>query len=148
MRISDWSSDVCSSDLLAARRGGLPRPTVRNARRRGHDPRASGRCARRNGLLEQLSQRRRRQQRRRPAPPRDARARLAYHAAGRRDERSEEHTSELQSLMRISYAVFCLKKKNKTEHIASTNTNENHRTTTTACQTRSPPHNLAKHSPR
>src|SRR3546814_6803677 len=30
--------------------------------------------------------------------------------------RSEEHTSELQSLMRISYAVFCLKKKNKTEH--------------------------------
>src|SRR3546814_3836658 len=33
--------------------------------------------------------------------------------AGRRDGRSEEHTSELQSLMRISYAVFCLKKKNK-----------------------------------
>src|SRR3546814_9204447 len=30
--------------------------------------------------------------------------------------RSEEHTSELQSLMRISYAVFCLKKKNKTTH--------------------------------
>src|SRR3546814_9693194 len=30
----------------------------------------------------------------------------------RRDGRSEEHTSELQSLMRISYAVFCLKKKN------------------------------------
>src|SRR3546814_4512183 len=32
---------------------------------------------------------------------------------GRRRVRSEEHTSELQSLMRISYAVFCLKKKNK-----------------------------------
>src|SRR3546814_2626035 len=32
----------------------------------------------------------------------------------RRDRRSEEHTSELQSLMRISYAVFCLKKKKKT----------------------------------
>src|SRR3546814_2832978 len=31
----------------------------------------------------------------------------------RRDIRSEEHTSELQSLMRISYAVFCLKNKNK-----------------------------------
>src|SRR3546814_5615985 len=30
-------------------------------------------------------------------------------------ERSEEHTSELQSLMRISYAVFCLKKKKRTE---------------------------------
>src|SRR3546814_3334174 len=33
--------------------------------------------------------------------------------------RSEEHTSELQSLMRISYAVFCLKKNNKTKHTAS-----------------------------
>src|SRR3546814_1489511 len=32
------------------------------------------------------------------------------------DRRSEEHTSELQSLMRISYAVFCLKKKNKINH--------------------------------
>src|SRR3546814_9966230 len=31
-------------------------------------------------------------------------------------DRSEEHTSELQSLMRISYAVFCLKKKNKTQY--------------------------------
>src|SRR3546814_1894708 len=31
--------------------------------------------------------------------------------------RSEEHTSELQSLMRISYAVFCLKKKTTTQHI-------------------------------
>src|SRR3546814_8431591 len=37
----------------------------------------------------------------------------------RRDpaERSEEHTSELQSLMRISYAVFCLKKKKKTKNL-------------------------------
>src|SRR3546814_4449868 len=37
----------------------------------------------------------------------------ALDPATRRDARSEEHTSELQSLMRISYAVFCLKKKNK-----------------------------------
>src|SRR3546814_8805173 len=36
---------------------------------------------------------------------------------GARLARSEEHTSELQSLMRISYAVFCLKKKNKTKKI-------------------------------
>src|SRR3546814_8902517 len=38
---------------------------------------------------------------------------------GRRenDRRSEEHTSELQSLMRISYAVFCLQKKNTTPHV-------------------------------
>src|SRR3546814_10083251 len=35
----------------------------------------------------------------------------ASHPQGRRQVRSEEHTSELQSLMRISYAVFCLKKK-------------------------------------
>src|SRR3546814_7387791 len=34
----------------------------------------------------------------------------------REGERSEEHTSELQSLMRISYAVFCLKKKKQTNH--------------------------------
>src|SRR3546814_7180738 len=34
--------------------------------------------------------------------------------------RSEEHTSELQSLMRISYAVFCLKKKKKHQHISAT----------------------------
>src|SRR3546814_3236946 len=35
-------------------------------------------------------------------------------------ERSEEHTSELQSLMRISYAVFCLKKKNDYKNITTT----------------------------
>src|SRR3546814_1263132 len=35
--------------------------------------------------------------------------------------RSEEHTSELQSLMRISYAVFCLKKKNKNQHSKAQN---------------------------
>src|SRR3546814_3373454 len=63
---------------------------------------------------------------RRPAAPGDALARYKVagrgrivqrairrrRAAGRSGHRSEEHTSELQSLMRISYAVFCLKKKN------------------------------------
>src|SRR3546814_2281811 len=39
------------------------------------------------------------------------------------DLRSEEHTSELQSLMRISYAVFCLKKKKTTTHTKTTNNN-------------------------
>src|SRR3546814_1515346 len=38
-----------------------------------------------------------------------------------RAERSEEHTSELQSLMRISYAVFCLKKKKNTKKITTQN---------------------------
>src|SRR3546814_5737694 len=42
------------------------------------------------------------------------RQRLAVQAGGQQGQRrSEEHTSELQSLMRISYAVFCLKNKNK-----------------------------------
>src|SRR3546814_1111945 len=39
--------------------------------------------------------------------------------------RSEEHTSELQSLMRISYAVFCLKKKNRTQSIRQIHTSKN-----------------------
>src|SRR3546814_4693555 len=47
----------------------------------------------------------------------------------RNDMRSEEHTSELQSLMRISYAVFCLKKKNSMQTPAyhSTHSHENSR---------------------
>src|SRR3546814_8183156 len=42
----------------------------------------------------------------------------AYEAVRRRPARSEEHTSELQSLLRISYAVFCLKKKKNRTHIS------------------------------
>src|SRR3546814_2139922 len=55
----------------------------------------------------------------RPAePPADAeRAVQLQRGGGRR--RSEEHTSELQSLMRISYAVFCLKKKKKVQHMST-----------------------------
>src|SRR3546814_3488473 len=44
---------------------------------------------------------------------------------GARRNRSEEHTSELQSLMRISYAVFCLKKKKKHVHYKTTNDHMN-----------------------
>src|SRR3546814_1647644 len=50
----------------------------------------------------------------------EAEERAAKTAGGR----SEEHTSELQSLMRISYAVFCLKKKKKRKHIVYENANE------------------------
>src|SRR3546814_4152896 len=46
----------------------------------------------------------------------DSRGRYAVRAQDVRVGRSEEHTSELQSLMRISYAVFCLKKKNDHSH--------------------------------
>src|SRR3546814_8700706 len=45
--------------------------------------------------------------------------------------RSEEHTSELQSLMRISYAVFCLKKKKPNKQTNKINCNYNHNKTTT-----------------
>src|SRR3546814_4758132 len=45
--------------------------------------------------------------------------------SGHRDHRSEEHTSELQSLMRISYAVFCLKKKNNNNTLTTLTTQEN-----------------------
>src|SRR3546814_6903037 len=44
------------------------------------------------------------------------RSQKAIVAKRQREQRSEEHTSELQSLMRISYAVFCLKKKNTETH--------------------------------
>src|SRR3546814_2306023 len=109
MRISDWSSDVCSSD----------RPDLRflgNLHRRSDA--SSGRH-----LSAQLDIAH-------PARHRDRRCDEARtdadpgrHGTGRgraalseicADLRSEEHTSELQSLMRISYAVFCLKKKNDT----------------------------------
>src|SRR3546814_5053457 len=83
MRISDWSSDVCSSDLSGTSSLGSPR--TRTSRRS-----AASRSRRRS----------RPHRRRAPAGWRRVRLR-----------RSEEHTSELQSLMRISYAVFCLKKK-------------------------------------
>src|SRR3546814_6169887 len=49
---------------------------------------------------------------------------LTCHCPASLPDRSEEHTSELQSLMRISYAVFCLKKKN-TNHITIINTHDN-----------------------
>src|SRR3546814_9815209 len=46
----------------------------------------------------------------------DIRTIIDLRGASERESRSEEHTSELQSLMRISYAVFCLKKNNKIIH--------------------------------
>src|SRR3546814_3325580 len=116
MRISDWSSDVCSSDLDRGRdrRTADPPPGPggtragddrrRDAgRRRRLEPRLSDR---EGHLVKQLRAGHQRYHR-----PR-ARA-AASLARPRRPQagRSEEHTSELQSLMRISYAVFCLKKK-------------------------------------
>src|SRR3546814_2583697 len=104
MRISDWSSDVCFSDLLPRGGGGRRERPKRPAQ-------AAGRT--RRGEMKWSSS----------AKPglRRAVAGLAGSPDQTRIEggpknqrrRSEEHTSELQSLMRISYAVFCLKKKKR-----------------------------------
>src|SRR3546814_10156853 len=94
MRISDWSSDVCSSDLGQAK----PAARFRPVRLTPELLRGSVRRHPAQRLLSELSQ---------PLSVRErSRDRRLLHA-----RRSEEHTSELQSLMRISYAVFCLKKK-------------------------------------
>src|SRR3546814_9691512 len=121
MRISDWSSDVCSSDLAAK----LVEHLIGHHGRGDGGVEAVGLAQHRNlnqqiafGLIvggqpcllvaDQDEGRR-------------GIARLLIVEIGReagsdqhgfaRSQRSEEHTSELQSLMRISYAVFCLKKK-------------------------------------
>src|SRR3546814_1158107 len=102
MRISDWSSDVCSSDLLA--------PGLRDDVRL-HLVMARVEDAVRHLLLfEKVREQLR-------FFDRDGADQHRLAAFGVEfDLRSEEHTSELQSLMRISYAVFCLKKKNKTTY--------------------------------
>src|SRR3546814_1716742 len=73
----------------------------------------------------------------RPGPGRDSRLLSpwpAWIANKHLERRSEEHTSELQSLMRISYAVFCLKKKNEKiekHHHTHNNSHRTHPTTYT-----------------
>src|SRR3546814_2864944 len=96
MRISDWSSDVCSSDLS------LP-PASTGALRFASRLSGSGAHASARRSAWQLCQCARIF--RLPA------RRHHFYSGASGVERSEEHTSELQSLMRISYAVFCLKKK-------------------------------------
>src|SRR3546814_4460839 len=103
MRISDWSSDVCSSDL--AGHAAEERRTAADRDRHRPQRAAQPLAGRRRGRGRRGGEERRR-------PVRRAGEGQALPAAGAADDpRSEEHTSELQSLMRISYAVFCLKKK-------------------------------------
>src|SRR3546814_5131682 len=106
MRISDWSSDVCSSDLGGSRRRSVV--TTKQSRKPPLHDDAPGLVALRligavggveadhRAFAAEIFERRVL-----PVDERDD------------DIRSEEHTSELQSLMRISYAVFCLKKKKR-----------------------------------
>src|SRR3546814_1533410 len=122
MRISDWSSDVCSSDLFNYIRGfesvlyvdGLkrnygfvymPRPEIATLERVEVlvGPASVLYGAGSSGGLTNM-------QSKRPQFDFGGSASVSY------GTRSEEHTSELQSLMRISYAVFCLKKKKQREN--------------------------------
>src|SRR3546814_4063761 len=116
MRISDWSSDVCSSDLAVAetkwhRIFGRAHQGARDAR----DGPSGARSLFGDALFLEpsgLRRDRREDRRRHEHGGGDRGSRLPRIGAG---TRSEEHTSELQSLMRNSYAVFCLNKKNLTQ---------------------------------
>src|SRR3546814_1627194 len=100
MRISDWSSDVCSSDPWRGRR--MSGRTLATQEPRQSDGAAAGAAV--------GSRAREECQPARCTAQETGRLRRSVRAYS---YRSEEHTSELQSLMRISYAVFCLKKKKK-----------------------------------
>src|SRR3546814_1083552 len=131
MRISDWSSDVCSSDLFAPsplRSNPTRTPTdnrsgvnpIQVAHRVGshkkqlHSPVGAPSPLRSNPTRTPTDNRS-------GVNPTQVAHRVGSHkkqlhspvGAHPVGDRSEEHTSELQSLMRISYAVFCLKKKTK-----------------------------------
>src|SRR3546814_6523949 len=117
MGISDWSSDVCSSDLEFV--GGMGQDVIGGIELlEPAVPEQGNLVAHLHGLVDVVAD----EQNGFPQLPlhfqefilddfaiyRVDRAKRFVH----QQNRSEEHTSELQSLMRISYAVFCLKKKN------------------------------------
>src|SRR3546814_7630755 len=108
MRISDWSSDVCSSDLWDDAEDAFAWAAA-NAASFGGDPAmmAVGGDSAGGNLAIAVSCRRL------AAGQTPPLYQLLYYPAVDMGK-SEEHTSELQSLMRISYAVFCLKKKKET----------------------------------
>src|SRR3546814_2307600 len=104
MRISDWSSDVCSSDLPTRPHRGQGVDALVEHHRDGESRDREGKGG------EQAADQRADDQHGN-AGRRSEQHRRDVIDAGKRPDRSEEHTSELQSLMRISYAVFCLKQK-------------------------------------
>src|SRR3546814_3475065 len=110
MRISDWSSDVCSSDLFWGVSGRINYALTDEidlvsltAYRKLKYQTASD-IDSTSALVAPIYQ-----------AEQDTQFSQELQLSGKHDRlnRSEEHTSELQSLMRISYAVFCLKKKKK-----------------------------------
>src|SRR3546814_2183712 len=133
MRISDWSSDVCSSDLFAqqtaatealrGRVGDIDQYNVKGTTNVNFD---TGKAVLSEQAKADLCS---------AASQAEAMDNALLLVVGYTDstgsqelnqelseKRSEEHTSELQSLMRISYAVFCLKKKNRTQTQRNRNT--------------------------
>src|SRR3546814_5060005 len=149
MRISDWSSDVCSSDLLLAIPDvkasfltlaiGIQRRVVTTVGRAHLSLQPTGNCLGSGAVMRLATQCRG------PGVQRQQQCAVVQHFFEMRDfparidavaaeaarelivdaalghahqavQRSEEHTSELQSLMRNSYAVFCLKKKKKNKN--------------------------------
>src|SRR3546814_5392806 len=119
MRISDWSSDVCSSDLTHMSVEIPNRTSVEMPARRRRRSRSVPIKAALTDLVISASS---------PTGVNPSRRALPGWSGRKVDpssieswrtwKRSEEHTSELQSLMRISYAVFCLKKKKKKQRLA------------------------------
>src|SRR3546814_7424110 len=116
MRISDWSSDVCSSDLQDTAKSPGYVVLAREIQKKSRHMPVRQLCGELGDVLTTLT----------PCLLMSPLSVAQFLAAGSKhfdlvvfDEasqitvRSEEHTSELQSLMRISYAVFCLKKKKK-----------------------------------
>src|SRR3546814_7972099 len=113
MRISDWSSDVCSSDLCGnswregqAGTAGYKSMTRIGSPRESRDPSSIAHGRRHYLRVSDVATSATR-------AASGSRGMTSYVYGSELDiiVRSEEHTSELQSLMRISYAVFCLQKK-------------------------------------
>src|SRR3546814_6599789 len=127
MRISDWSSDVCSSDLNEADEPKFTQPVLYKAIEKHANPREIYN----KKLLEQGSV----DANLAKEMEKDFRKLLQERLDDSKEDknltqdnpmyRSEEHTSELQSLMRISYAVFCLKKKTDKKYNNRRTTNIN-----------------------
>src|SRR3546814_8683612 len=107
MRISDWSSDVCSSDLNMPK---LTKSVVDKSPTR--ESQYTIWCSELKGFGAFIM-------------PSGTRTYFVDYRNANNVRRSEEHTSELQSLMRISYAVFCLNKKKK-NHKKNTTTDRSH----------------------
>src|SRR3546814_8668838 len=133
MRISDWSSDVCSSDLPARSdrrsvlRAAVPHAAARPSRARTaglpasghalwsvcrHDRAGSALPGRAAGRIVPKSRSPTKFRKSQPWSFLETLCQIVPGQLRGRLLRSEEHTSELQSLMRISYDVFCLKKQN------------------------------------